>query len=75
MADLVFDGCDFLALEFNDLVAILADDVVVIWVLGVVRIVELVVLPKIHLPNQAAFRQQGQRTIDGCTGNGFILFP
>ena len=54
MADFVFEPLDFFALKFHDLFAVLADDVVVMGMFGVVGIVELVGLPKIHFADQAA---------------------
>src|ERR1043165_5805324 len=58
VADLVFEPLDLLALELDDLVAILADDVAVIGMIGVVRIIKLVVLAKVHLADQPAFGEE-----------------
>ena len=64
MANFIFELFEFVAFEFNNLVAVLADDVIVVRVFGVIGIVELVVFSKIHLPNQAAFGQQWQRAVN-----------
>src|ERR1041385_1992504 len=56
MADLVLKLFDLIALELDDLLAILANDVVVMRMLSVVGIVKFVVLAEIHFPNQSAFR-------------------
>lgn len=69
---LVFDLFNLRTVEFHNLLAILTNDVVVVGVLGVVRIVEHVVLAEIHLADQAAFGQQWQRAINGCARNRFV---
>ena len=51
-------------LEFEDLQAIEADEMVVVRMIHVVRIVELVVAAKIHLPQHPALHEQRQRAID-----------
>jgi hypothetical protein len=57
-ADVVLQLLDLRALELDYLAAVLADDMAVTGVLGIVRIIELVVSPEVHLPDQAALRQQ-----------------
>ena len=54
-ADFAFQLFDLLALELDDLVAVLANDVAVVRIIGVIRIVKLVVLAKIHFADQTAF--------------------
>src|ERR1035437_7495850 len=65
-ADVVLKLLDLLALKLDDLPAVLTDDMVVVGTLRVVRVVELVVLAEIHLPDQAALRQQRQGAINRC---------
>jgi hypothetical protein len=69
LAYLIFELLDFLAFEFDDFLAILADNMIMMRMLGVVGVVELVVLAEIHLPHQTAFSQQRQGAIDRGTGN------
>ena len=47
--NLVLDFFNLVAVELDDLVAVLANDMVVVWMLGVIGIVELVVFAEIHL--------------------------
>jgi hypothetical protein len=56
-ADLVFDLLELLTFELYNFVAILADDVIVMWMFGVIRIVELMIFAEIHFANQAALGQ------------------
>src|ERR1051325_2578476 len=69
VADLILDGRNLLAFEFYDLVAVLADDVVMIGMIRIVGIVKLVVLPKVHFAHQSALRQQRQGAVDGSAGD------
>ena len=57
MTDFVFEFVDLFTLKFDDAVTVLADDVIMIGMVSVVGIVELIILPKIHLLHQAAFRE------------------
>jgi len=54
LRDFVFQLLDLFALEFDDPAAISADNVAVMGVLGIVRIVKLVIFSKVHFPHQAA---------------------
>jgi len=65
----VLNFFDLIAVELNDFVAVLADDVIVIWVFGVIRVVELVVFAEVHFAEQAALGEKRQGAIDGCAGN------
>ena len=58
VADFVFDFFDLIALELDDFFTILANNVIVMWMFGVIGIVKLIVLPKIHLADQPALGQQ-----------------
>ena len=75
VADFVFELLDPVALEFDDLPAILADDVIVPGTLRVIRVVKLVLLPKIHFPHQPALRQQRQGPINGRARNRLVAPP
>ena len=57
LADFVLELFNFIALKFDDLFTILADNVIVMRVLGVIGVVEFVILAKVHFPNQAALGQ------------------
>ena len=64
VGDLVFDAGDLFALEFDNPIAILANNMVVVRMLGVIGIVKLVVFAEIHLANQPAFGQKRQSAIN-----------
>src|SRR6266850_5183173 len=70
--DLVLDFFDLIAVELDNLVAILADDVIVVRMLRVIGVVELVVFAEIHFTKQAALGQKWQGAIDRGAGNGFV---
>ena len=72
MADFVFDLFDFVAVELHDFFAILTNDVVVVRMLGVIRIVKLVILAEIHFANQAAFGQERQSSVYSCSRNRLV---
>ena len=74
LGDAVFEQLDVLVLELDDPVAIHADEVVVVRVLDVVRVVKFVVLAEVHLLQDAAFDEQRQRAIDGRARDGAIDF-
>ena len=63
VADLVLEALDFLALELDDPFAILADYMIVVRMLGVIGVVKLMILAKIHFADQPALGQQRQRAI------------
>ena len=50
----ILDFFDFIAVELDDLIAVLADNMIMVWMLGVIGIVEFVVFAEIHLAQQAA---------------------
>src|SRR5919108_2648341 len=54
VADLVFEFLNLLAVELDNFVAVLADDVAVIGMIGVVGVVKFVVLAEVHLAHQPA---------------------
>src|SRR5205814_9844672 len=64
VADFIFQFLNLVALELHDLLAVLADDMAVIRVIGVVGVVKFVVLAEIHLADETAFSEQRQRAID-----------
>jgi hypothetical protein len=72
VSDLVLDPVDLFALELDDPFTILADDVVVVRVVGVIGVVKFVVLPEIHLPDQTAFRQEREGAVNGGARDGSI---
>src|ERR1041385_3099883 len=55
----VFETLKLLALELEDLFTILTDDMIVMRVVGLVRIVKFIILSEIHFPYQAALSQEG----------------
>lgn len=55
LTDFVLELFDFVALEFDDLLAVLANNMIVMWMLGVIGIIKFIILAKVHFPNQAAF--------------------
>ena len=57
VADFVFELVDLVTLKFDDALAVLADDVIMIGMVSVVGIVELIIFPKIHFLHQTAFRE------------------
>ena len=70
----MFECVQLLALKLNYLVTIIADNVVVIRVLGIVGIINFVLLAEIHLMHQPAFSEQRQGAIDGGAGNTLVNF-
>src|SRR6266571_6690926 len=72
MADLILELLDLVAVEFDDFFAVLADDVIMVGMLGVVWVVKFVIFAEIHFADEAAFGQQGQGAIDGGAGNRFV---
>ena len=69
MADFGFDLFDLLTLEFDYLFKVLSNDMAVVRVVGLIRIVEFVILAEIHLADKAAFRQQRQCSVHRCARN------
>ena len=74
MADFIFQLFNLLTVKFDNFFTILADDVVVIGMIGVVGIVNFAVFSKIHFVDQATFRQQRQGSVNRRPGNGFVSF-
>lgn len=70
--NLILDFFDFITIKFHDLFAVLANDMVVVWMLGVIGIVEFVVLAEIHFTKQAALGEKRQCTINGSAGDRFV---
>src|ERR1035441_7963812 len=70
--DIVLQPLDLLALKLDYLAAVLADDMAVPGMLGIIWVVELVVFPEVHLPNQAALRQQWQRAVNRRSRNRLV---
>jgi len=69
MRDLVLDLFDLIAVKLHDFVAVLADDMIMVRMLSVVRIVKLVVLTEIHFAEQTALGQEWQGAINRRAGN------
>ena len=74
LGDLRFHGIEFVILEFDDFIAVAADDVIVIGMIGIIRVVYLVVFAEIHFVDEVALREQRQRAIDSGAGNGRVVF-
>ena len=55
MRNLIFQFIELVALELHNFVAIIANDVVVVRVIGIVGVVNLVVLAEVHFVHEAAF--------------------
>ncbi len=75
LADFAFKLREFVTLKFHDLFAFQADNVIVVRMLGVVRIIVFPPLAEVHLAHQAAFKEQGQGAIHSGAGNGFVPLP
>lgn len=69
MADFVLEFLNFFTVELNNFFAVLADDVVMVWVMGIIRIIEFVILAEIHFSHQSTFRKQRKRAINRRAGN------
>ncbi len=74
MGNLIFQFIELLAFELHNLVAIIANDVVVVRVIRVIRIVNLVVLAEIHLVHEAALGEQWQRAIHRGAAHAWVAF-
>ena len=72
--NLVFQLVELFALKLHHLVAIIANDVVVIRVIGVIRIVDFVILAEIHLVHQPALGEQRQRAIHRRAAHARVAF-
>ena len=72
VADLVFQLFNLVAVELDDFLAVLADDMAVMGMIGVIGIVEFVILAEIHFPYQPTFGQQRQGPIDRGARYRFI---
>jgi len=72
VADFAFQLLDFVALELQNFLAILANNVVMTRVGSVIRIVEFVVSAEIHFAEQTALNHQRQGTINRRAGHGFV---
>lgn len=72
LGDFRFNLFELFALELHDLVAVLTNDVAVIGMNRVVRIVKLVILAEVHFAHQAALGQERQGAIDCCAGNRLV---
>ncbi len=70
--DFVLELHDFVAFELDDPLAVLADDVAMIGVCCVIGIVELMILAKVHLAQQAALGEEREGAIDGGARDGGI---
>src|SRR6266496_1724548 len=75
VANLRFKRRDLFVVELDDSVAVVADDVAVVGMIGVVGVVVGLVLAEIHRADQATFGQQRQRAVDCRSGHGFVPPP
>lgn len=73
VTDLILDLGDFVALELDNFVTVLANNMIVVGMFGVVWIVKLVIFAEIHLSHQAALGEQRQSPVNGGTRNRAIL--
>jgi len=64
----VVEQVDVIILEFNDLAAIDADEVIVTGLFEVIRVVGLQVTTQIDFLDQSGFNQQGDGPVDGGPG-------
>ena len=53
LGDFIFQSIDFLALKFNNPIAVLANDMMMVGMFTVIRVVILVVLAEVHFLHQA----------------------
>ena len=65
MTDLVLEFFDFCTVEFHNFFAVLADDVVMVGMIRIVRIIKFVILAEIHFVNQTAFREERKGAVNG----------
>lgn len=72
MADLIFEFFNFFALELDYFFAILADDMIVMRVLGVIWIIEFVILAEVHFANETAFSEQREGAVNGSPRNRWV---
>ena len=74
LRNLIFQRIELLALELNDLVAVIANDVIMIRMVGVIGVVNFVVLAEIHLVHEPALGEQRKRPIDRGAGHARVAF-
>ena len=72
-ADLGLELFQFRALKLHYLLAILANDVVVVRVLRVIRVVKLMILSEIYFFYQPALHQQRQCPVNRSSGDLLVL--
>ena len=75
MRNLAFELFDLIAFELNNSFAIVADDVVVIGMIGVIRVVEFIIFSEIHLTDQPAFGQERQGAVHRRPRNRPVTQP
>jgi len=73
LGDFVFYSFQAGAFELHDFVAVLANNMVMTRMVGVIRVVELIIFAEIHFANQTAFGEQGQGAIDGSPRHRPVL--
>lgn len=69
MGNFILDLFDFIAVELDDLLTVLANDMIMVRMLGVIGIVELVVFAEVHFTQQPALGQKRQGAINRCARN------
>ena len=74
LRNLIFQRVKLLALELDDLVTVIANDVIVIRMIGVIGVVDFVVLAEIHLVHHPALGEQRQGAIDCGAGHARVAF-
>ena len=73
--DAIFENLDVRVLEFDDFAAVDADEVVVIRVLEEIRIVVLLLTPKVDFAQEASLDEEGKSSVKGGARSLGIDFP
>jgi hypothetical protein len=74
VADSILELVDALVLKFHNLIAVNADEVVVVRMLNEIRIVIFVFLAEVHLAQQPALHQQRECAVDSGAGDRGLNF-
>ncbi len=73
--DTIFEQLNVRVLEFDDFIAVHANEVVVRWAVYEVGIIDFCVRSEFKLAQQAAFDKQGERPVNGRPGNRLVDVP
>src|SRR5687768_12540819 len=73
--DAIFESIDVAILELDDLAAIETDQMIVAGMIDIIGVVIFVILPEIHLLEDAAFDEQRQGPINGRARHGWLDGP